>query len=238
MHFYSRAELPVVLMISIFSSVCAGLHADEASRPQYESTVVWESRYVENGCDVLEDGGIFSGELACAYDHFSLGAWLGIADSEHYEELKLFAGYDLRVARVDLEVTYTHLQFYPDSENDDELSIEAEVEIIGGFRATASGVYSFVADGGFFEISLARPFAFYEDRLWLTPILQAGFDCGYRTAAHDGLNHIQLSIEAEYTFSERHTLIGYIAHSDAQDDVQREGLGDVSWIGIGLNTRF
>ncbi len=238
MHLYQRVKHPVASMLCMISSTSLALSNDSASRWQYESTVLWESRYVDSGRDDLEEGGIFSGELVCAHDHVSFGAWMGVADSEHYEEYNLFAGYGFRLGQVDLELAYTHLMFHPDSDNDDELSIAAEVEVIGGWIAAASGVYSFEADGCFVEVSLSYPLAVYDDRLWLTPVLLAGVDFGYRTAGHDGLNHIQIMIEAAYQLSERSILLAYVAHSDAQDDVQREGLGDVSWIGIGLNTRF
>jgi hypothetical protein len=69
-------------------------------------------------------------------------------------------------------------------------------------------------------------------------MLVAGIDMGYRTAEHDGLNHIQWMIEAEYDLSEHWTILAYAAHSDAREDVKREMLSDLSWVGIGLNARF
>jgi hypothetical protein len=68
--------------------------------------------------------------------------------------------------------------------------------------------------------------------------VHAGFDYGYRSESHDGLNHLQVGIDVEYALTERYTLIGYVAHSFAQDAIEREDLGDVSWLGIGLNAQF
>ena len=205
---------------------------------EWQTTVMWESRYVDSGREDLDDSGIFSGELIGSFNDFSLGAWYGVADSEHYEELNLFAAYGFELGAVAVEVGYTHLEFDPDSGNDDELSLEAEVEVLGGFVIGVAGVYSFEAGGSFVEISLAYPLAFLEERLWLTPSVHEGFDYGYRSESHNGPNHVQVGLDLEYKLTARTTLVGYVAHSFAQDDVEREELGDVSWFGLGLNTQF
>jgi hypothetical protein len=150
----------------------------------------------------------------------------------------LFAAYGFQFGDVAVEVGYTHLEFASDSENDDELSIAAEVEVLGGFIVGVSGVYSFEAEGSFVEISLAYPLAFFDERLWLVPSVHEGFDYGYRSKSHDGPNHVQISVDLEYRLTESTALVGYVAHSIAQDDVEREDLGDVSWFGLGLNTQF
>lgn len=212
--------------------------AEEVGGWEFESTVLWESRYVDSGREDLEESGIFSGEIVAAIDEFAFGAWLGVADREHYEELNLFAAYGIQLGRVAIEVGYTHLEFDPDSGNDDELSIEAEVEVLGGFLLGLGGVYSFEADGSFVELSLAYPLAFIEERLWIVPSVHEGFDYGYRSESHNGPNHIQVGIDCDYALTERYTLVGYVAHSFAQDDVERDDLGDVSWFGIGVNAQF
>lgn len=210
----------------------------ELSKWQFEATTMWESRYVDSGREDLDDSGIASGELVGTFNDFSIGAWLGVADSEHYEELNLFAAYGFELGAVAVEVGYTHLEFDPDSGNDDELSVTAEVEVLGGFIVGVGGVYSFEADGSFLEVSIAYPLAFLEERLWLVPSVHEGFDYGYRSESHNGPNHVQVGVDLEYKLTERTTLIGYVAHSFAQDDVEREDLGDVSWFGLGINAQF
>ncbi|MFT5622220.1 MAG: hypothetical protein ACI9FZ_000140 [Bacteroidia bacterium] len=212
--------------------------AEGSAAVEWAATTMWESRYIDSGREDLDDSGIFSGELIGSLDEFSFGAWLGVADSEGYEELNLFAAYGFQFGDVAVEVGYTHLEFASDSENDDELSIAAEVEVLGGFIVGVSGVYSFEAEGSFVEISLAYPLAFFDERLWLVPSVHEGFDYGYRSESHDGPNHVQISVDLEYRLTESTALVGYVAHSVAQDDVEREDLGDVSWFGLGLNTQF
>jgi hypothetical protein len=235
---YHQTKYAALVLLCAVNFQLYGEAASELSAWQFEATTMWESRYVDSGREDLDDSGIFSGEVSGSYDALILGAWLGVADSEHYQELNLFAAYGFRIAGVELELAYTHLEFEPASENDDELSIEAETEVVGGFVLGAGGVYSFEAEGSFFEIGLAYPIDFAEERLWVISSAYAGFDFGYRSHAHDGLNHIQVGLDLEYVVTERTTLIAYVAHSFAQDDVEREDLGDVSWFGLGLSAQF
>jgi hypothetical protein len=230
------AHLAVLLVLSI-----QWLSAQSSTVTNHwavESTVFWESHYVDSGRDDIEDSGIFSAEIVSSYEAWSVGTWLGIADRVHYQELNVFAAYGVQLAAVDLEFAYTHLEFDPDSGNDDELSIAAETELIGGWVIAGECVYSFEAVGSFLEVGFAYPLVYDDERLYLRPSLHAGFDYGYRSEAYDGLNHIQISIDFEYALTERYTLIAYVAHSYAQDDIEQEGLGDVSWGGIGLKVGF
>jgi hypothetical protein len=60
------------------------------------------------------------------------------------------------------------------------------------------------------------------------------FSLDLATEAHDGPNHFQLGLDFEYMVCDKVTLIAYIAHSFAQDDVERGDLADVTWFGLGL----
>ena len=155
-----------------------------------------------------------------------------------YQECNLFADYSFHIGPVELELAYTHLEFLSDDTDDDELSLVTEFEHHSGWVAAMTSVYSFEAEGSFLEFSLAHPLTFHTKQLRITPVLMAGIDLGYRTAEHDGLNHIQCMLEAEYALSEHWTILAYAAHSVAREDVKREMLGDLFWAGIGLNARF
>jgi hypothetical protein len=203
-----------------------------------ETTFLWESRYVDCGRDDLPQGGLFSSEWVWTQESLSLGLWLGVADNADYQECNLFAAHSFHIGPVELELAYTHLEFLSDDTDDDELSLTTECEHRNGWVAAMASVYSFEAEGSFLEFSLARPLTFCEGRVHITPMLVAGVDMGYRTVEHDGLNHIQCMLEAEYALSEHWTILAYAAHSKAREDVKREMLGDLTWAGIGLNARF
>tara|TARA_B110000196_G_scaffold118479_1_gene102886 strand:+ start:25837 stop:26163 length:327 start_codon:yes stop_codon:yes gene_type:complete len=108
--------------------------------------------------------------------------------------------------------------------------------VLGGLIVGVSAVYSI--EDSFVEIALSYPLAFFDERLWLVPLVHEGFNYGYRSESHNGPNHVQISVDLEYRLTERTALVGYVAQSFAQDDVERENLGDVSWFGLGLNTQF
>ena len=203
-----------------------------------ETTFLWESRYVDSGRQDLAEGGLFSSQWVWAHNALSWGLWMGVADSEDYQESNLFADYSFRIGHLECALAYTHLEFQPGDTDDDELSLTAEYEHRSGWVAAMASVYAFEAEGSFLEFSLARPLTFCEGRVHITPMLLAGIDMGYRTAEHDGLNHIQCMLEAEYALSEHWTILAYAAHSVAREDVKREMLGDLSCAGIGLNARF
>ena len=214
--------------------------ANKPSEPIWhcETTFLWESRYIDSGRNDLPEGGLFSSEWLWSQRSLSLGLWLGVADSANYQEYNLFAEYNFHIGPVELELAYTHLEFQPDDSDDDELGLTAEYEYRSGWVMAMASVYSFESEGSFLDFSLARPLTFCEEQVRITPMLVAGIDMGYRTAEHDGLNHIQWMLEAEYDLSEHWTILAYAAHSDAREDVKREMLGDLSWAGIGLNARF
>lgn len=204
----------------------------------YETTTTWESKYVENGRNELEEGGIFTMEAIAAYEGFSLGAWSVLADSVDYKELQLTADYGTTFVGIDLRGGWTHIEFDPDSADDDELFLEVATSRFAGFELSAALVYSFEADGSFLELRFGYPLPFFDQKLSVEPYLQENFDFGYRTAAHDGLSNFQVGLDVSYQLNDRFHIVAFLAHSRAQEDVDREGLGDVSWGGLGLSASF
>lgn len=231
-----RAKILVAL--GTILSINPLLGSDPDTGWEMNAAILWESRYVAEGRSELEDGGIFSAELVAARSGFELGLWTAAGHRDNYRELNLTGGYGSTWQGVDWGVGYTHLEFGPDSADDDELSGSMVTGLPGGFDLRVGAVYSFEADGTFLQLALSYPFDLFAGHLQLEPYLLEGLDFGYRTAGHDGLNHMELGIEGNLMINDRLSLIGYIRHSFAQTDVKREGLGDVSWAGVGLSLSF
>lgn len=210
----------------------------QAESWDFSATTTWESKYVENGRNELEEGGIFTMEAIAAYESLSFGAWSVLGDSVDYKELQLTAAYGLTFEGIDLTGGWTHLEFDPDSASDDELFLEISPGILAGFDLSAALVHSFEADGSFLELRLGHTLAFFEERLTVEPYLQENFDFGYRTAAHDGLSNLEAGVDLSFALNKCFNIVAFLAHSWAQEDVEREGLGDVSWAGFGLSARF
>lgn len=216
----------------------ASLHLDASNRIEWQSVTSWESRYVAEGRDELEDSGLMTTELSASYRGFDFSALAALGDSTHYQELQLTLAYGDEFQNLVWSAGYTHLEFEPDSGDGDEFFLELEAPTFGEIVVGAALVYSVEAKGSFLELSLRRSFDVIEDRFSLSPYALYGFDFGYRTGAHDGPNHLQLGIECQCAISENLSLFAFLAHSYVQTDVAREGLGDVSWIGLGLQASF
>jgi len=200
--------------------------------------VLWESRYVTEGRDNLKEGGIFSLETAVDLCGFALGAWAAVGDSEEYQEFNFFAEYHHRLGEFEMYAGYTRLEFYPDHESDNELSAGVSYQGIPYLIPATDYVHSTEAGGSFVEVSLRSELAFLEERLTVSPYILEGFDLGYATEEFDGPNNLQVGVEVSYSLLKWCDLIGYVAHSWAHEDVEREGLGDLSWGGVGVSASF
>ncbi|MGB0259229.1 MAG: hypothetical protein ACPGES_11310 [Coraliomargarita sp.] len=220
------------------AQVLAQAPASFAEEWEFSALGLWESRYVSEGREDLEDGGLFSSELVAAYDGFEFSAWAGLADSEHYQELQLTAAYVFDYRGFEFAAGYTHLEFEPGSDDDDEVFAEISTELFEMFVIGLSCVYYFEAKGSFYELVLGYPLTFLDEKLLVEPYALAGFDFDYRTEDYDGHNHLQFGIDCEYVLTDRLSLVGYVAHSFAGPDIDREGLGDVSWFGLGVVASF
>ncbi|NBB78493.1 MAG: hypothetical protein GVY36_03490 [Verrucomicrobia bacterium] len=211
--------------------------APESGPWEGELTSFWESRYVDSGRDELPEGGLWTLEGQLHHGSFELEAWLGVGDSVDYRELNLSAGYSASVGEVDWGFAYTRLEFKGEAP-DDELELALEGPLVGGFGWSAGSVYSFGAEGSFVEIGLQYPLDAFWGRLQLTPRVTQGFDFGYRTAVHDGPNHLQVGVDWTWLLDDVWQLHGHLTHSFAGTDVRREGLGGHSWVGFGLSAGF
>lgn len=205
---------------------------------EWSVATLWESRYVAEGRDELDEGGIVSTEVVAAWRGFEFGVWGALGDSKHYQQLDLTAAYGDEWLALAWLAGYTHLEFEPGSEDDDELFLELETSLPLELVVGVAGVYSFEAEGSFLEFGLSRTFSVFDERVSLSPYALYAFDFGYRTDAHDGPNHFQVGIECECAITERLALFAYAAHSFAEKDIEREGLDDVSWVGLGLSASF
>jgi len=223
----------------LVSAACSALIVN-ANSPSwaFESSLGWESRYVAEGRDELDRGGIFTADGVVACQGFSFAFWSALGDRVHYQELQLTSAYTHTHRGWDFSAGWTHLEFNPDSGSDDELFIEMARVDFAGFELTGGWVYSFEAGGSFLGIALKYPIALFEEKLLLEPYVQENVDFGYRTAGHDGLNNLQAGVDLSYALNERFTMFAFLAHSWAQNDVRREGLSDLSWGGWGLRAFF
>jgi hypothetical protein len=209
-----------------------------SNRPSYSVATLWESKYISEGRDNLDDGGIFVAEAMMEWKGFVGGVWTALGDSQSYQEVNAFIEYCLVVGPLDLCAGYTRLEFLEDSTDDNEFAAGVALNLIPFLVPAVDYVYSTESDGGFLELSLSSEIAFFNARFVLEPYALQAFDFGYATDDHDGPNNFQVGIGASFGLTEHIDAVGSVSHSWAQEDIDREGLGDKSWVTIGLAASF
>lgn len=212
--------------------------AQDARGVCWNLSALWESKYVSEGRNNLDDGGMVSYEVCAEWSSFNLGVWYALGDSENYQELNLYAGYTFELGPFEGCVSYTRLEFPEDDAHDNELGLGWAWFILDQISIGADYYYSTEADGGFLEWSLRGALDLFEGRLAMEPYILEGFDFGYASDEYDGPNHLQVGLDVSFALTDAIELTGYLAHSWAHEDVKRAGLGDLTWGGFGISAQF
>ena len=98
-------------------------------------------------------------------------------------------------------------------------------EIRGGFVETGLGV----------DIPVPSP----DNRLALHPYVLLGADYGFVSGPRRlRENNVQGGVAATWRVHEHARLFGHISHSRALTNLDREGEGDTSWGGVGVELTF
>lgn len=237
-------EMTIVLALLLAGS-SGDLRSNASADDQYPEEVAgtsagitWESKYVSEGRDNLEDGGLFSSETSFEINGFGFGAWYAIGDSVNYQELNLSIEYQFEMAEFETSIGYTRLEFLKDDENDNEFSAGVAYTALPWIIPTLSYIYSTEAQGAFIEVSVRSDIPVLKERITLSPYILEGFDFGYATEEYDGPNNLQLGIETAVSATDQIHITGYFTHSLAHEDMEREGLNHQTWGGIGVSAEF
>ena len=223
-------------MALLVSSVLAMAHGEKAPAIGYGS--FWESKYVSEGRDNLEQGGLFSTEIGAQWDAFAIGAWFAFGDSDAYEELNFFVEYGFTLGALEAYFGYTRLEFTADHESDNEWGGGISYGQLPFITVGIDYTYSTGAGGGFAEVFITSELVLLEGRLVFEPYILEGIDFGYASEAHDGFNNFQAGLGAHYILSDRFALYGSINHTWAHQDVRNDGLGNEAWIALGFSGEF
>jgi len=237
--FHKTTGLVVLLIGCLCTHFCTNARAESMQDiPTLNAGLSYESKYVSEGRNNLEDGGLFSFESCFGIDGFEFGAWFAIGETVNYQELNVSGEYLYELAGFDICVGYTRLEFLKDSESDNEINAGVAYTAFPWLIPSLNYVYSTEAEGSFVEISIMSEISILQERLTISPYIMEGFDFGYVTEEFDGQNNLQLGIEIAVSATDQIQITGYIAHSWAHEDVRREGLGDQTWAGIGVLLAF
>ena len=211
---------------------------DHALQLEWSAGAAWDTRYVSEGRNNLPEGGLLTAEAGVGLSGVSLTAAYSFGDKEKYQEVNVSIEYGYEVSGLDLYGGYTRLEFPEDSTNDNEIGAGASFALPIGPAAAIDWVYSTEAKGSFVELTLSFEKGLPGGLVTVTPYILQGLDFSYATPDNDGLNNFQAGIEASVSVSDKVSVVGHIAHSWAQKDVEEDGLGGVSWGGLGIAVEF
>jgi hypothetical protein len=213
-------------------------YAESPSDIAFEIATVWEDRYVSEGRNNLADGGISTIAAGAEWQGLAVGVWYAVAQSESYDELQVGIEYQMEFGPLEAYAGYTRLEFLDDDETDNEITAGLAFNNITNVVPAVDYTYSNEAAGGFLEISLRSEITLAQERLVLEPYILEGIDFGYASDRHDGPNNLQIGVDFTLTLSDRISLVGSVAHSWAQKDVENDNQGDESWVTIGFTAEF
>ncbi|MEZ9369767.1 hypothetical protein AB4140_13195 [Shewanella sp. 10N.286.51.B2] len=234
-----------LLAVSLLS-ISPFMSAANASDVAVAVDLGWDSKYISEGRNNLEDGGIYWAGAAIETGNLTTYAVVGRGDSVHYTEWNFGVEYSLQL-HDDLEtlIGYQRLEFYGDERaNDNELF--AEIAYIGVPWLIPSLAYTFAteASGYFVELSLHSPWQISE-RFSVTPYVTQGFDFRYASQDNDGANHFQFGVEAGYEISSEIAISAHVSHSIAMEDIKQQarnegvtGSLDQTYAGVNLSFSF
>jgi len=203
-----------------------------------EITFAMDSRYVSEGRDNLESGGIVSADVSWSKEMgkdgtLCLGAWYADAWDEPYSELNLSVGYTVDLDPVELGLSYTWLDFIEDDVDDQELQLSLGFNVKDSVDMSIGMVYSEEADGTFLEVGIAREYAI-KDGVVVVPFAILGINEGYVSDEHDGLNHLNVGLETSWNLSESVSLGAYMSYTMGLEEDADESLEDFFYGGLCL----
>ncbi|QYJ86047.1 hypothetical protein K0I73_18140 [Shewanella mesophila] len=196
---------------------------NEVTATEFMLDLGWDSRYISEGRNNLDKGGIFWATAVYQYENISLYAVSGRADSEHYIEWNLGLEYGITLSdNLAGAVGYQRIEAYADDRcSDNEFFAYLEYTALDWLTPSLGYTYSTEAGGYFVEASLHSNWEL-SDSITVTPYITQAFDFQYVTEAHDGANHFQFGLEAQYQLNTQLMLSGHLSHTIAQEDIKRE----------------
>ena len=219
------------LIYSLFSPICI---ADSNSEIPIIVTSAWENKYVSEGRDNLESGGLFSFDIFTTWQQLTLGGWFAQGDSQSYQEVNLYIEYGFEFYSFDSYINYTRLEFPKENEKDNEYAIGLAYSELTNITPSIDYTWSSNSDGGFLELSLNARLDLQKPHVVINPYILQAFDFGYATSDHDGPNNLQVGIEAMINLNNYARLSLHVNHSFAQEDIEQDDMDDVTWFGVSL----
>ena len=215
----------------------------EKPSPTFAAVGHWDNRYVLEGRDLLEGSSLYGLMLQAEYADFLIGVWLNHSPEADYQEQNYFAEYNFNLGILDAYVSYSHLQFMSNNDEDNEIGAGIScANILFGWTPALDTYYGTTSGGYFAEASIAREFSPI-DRLVIISSVIFGFNDGFVADGHNGANHLMFQLAAAYELTENLTIETYVAQtwgvgSEPSRYADDENLYDFSFGGVKLSISF
>lgn len=206
--------------------------------PETAVSQTWVSKYVSQGRNNLETGGLSSFEASATLGNVTTAFWYGTGSETDYSEMSLAFEYGLELLGKEAYVSYARIAFPEDDESDNEIGAGLSLDAIGSFTPALDYYHSTGAEGGFLELSLTSEKNYLNGDLVVESYLVEGVDFGYASAEHDGANHLALGVNMNLTLNDNFELFASAEQTFAQEDITREGGEDVAWMSVGISGSF
>ncbi len=183
----------------------------------------FDSKYISEGRNNLEDGAIIWTTAALQKDALTLYATMGRGTQAHYIEWNLGLEYTAQLNdQLQASLGYQRLEFYGEERShDNELFSTLAYTGLTWLTPSINYTYATQAKGYFIELNLHSHWN-VTDKLTLSPYITQSLDYQYATEQHNGKNHLQLGVEVEYPITEFMLISAHLSHSFAQQDIKQE----------------
>ncbi len=191
-----------------------------------------DSRYVSEGRDNLDDGGIASIAIDMDrpsplpfMDEWYFSSWYVESIATPYTELNLSLGSSFSVEEVDVAVGYTWLDFQGPHASDNEFDLQLGFGLFDEIDFSSAFIYSTEAEGTFIELVASSDIV--RERFVLTPYILLGINQGYILEEDDTFNNLQFGLTATTTLFDDMEAAFYFAATT--------GLEDIFWTGVSVS---
>jgi hypothetical protein len=195
----------------------------------------FESKYISEGRNNLESGGLSSFNTDISIHWLNLNMWYGTSVDSDYRELQFSAGLSFFLSDIGINFGLTDLSNLHEESCDQEFYTEISYNKFNWLTPTIVNVYSFSSDGSFVELLLENKVAFQNQQLGLTLFLLGGLDFGYIENTN-GLNNFQMGVKLSYQILDNVYFISYLASSFGVWEVLSNE--NHTWGGIRISTDF
>lgn len=173
----------------------------------------WESQYFSQGRDNLDGAPLSTVTVGFEENKFSGGFWFGQSTQVDYREYQSFLEYTESFADIDVTLNATQVQFVGTDETDQELGLSLVWnEVAWGVSLALDSYYSVESEGWFGEIGFSKHLEYFE-KLHYDISASLGYNMGYVSDGHLGINNAELVWAFEYHMNSRVSVVGYTAYS-------------------------